>query len=451
MSQAMPRNAPSPRCCRMLVATEVRMCFIAGARGHMNISVAQKKVDGGEFAILCIGGFLLSIAYGVTFLIPMLVGQRGGNEAMAGLVISAATLSTVVLVILSGHIADVIGSPRAVAVSGLFLAASGLGFALFPSAGAGLMTVGLILGIGWGTFYTLGPILVAAIIEPEHRIKSFALLSGSMMSGIGAGPIVGRIATGLSLPIETAFALASFSSLIGGALYFWLHVRLTGAGKIVPHVNKISFSAARQVVASPAIYSIVMVGVGGAIFGGLSSFQTSYAKAHGFDYSLFFFGFMSAAISGRLFLAKHVVKQDPFHSLLVLTSLTLASIILFLFMPSNPLAYLGTAAMLGVGYGLTYSVINGLAANEAPAGLMPQSLLLFALAYFIGVFGFPLIAGKLIVSSGIQTMLHALLSLAVVNSAIVLFRVARRAGARPETKRASCSVSNNRLHKGTPK
>ncbi|RUM25122.1 MFS transporter [Rhizobium vallis] len=393
----------------------------------MSDAIAEQRVDGGEFAVLCIGGFLLSIAYGVTFLIPVLVGQRGGDEALAGLIISAATVSTVILVILSGHIADAIGSARAVAVSGLFLAASGLGFATVPSAGLSLMTVGFILGIGWGMFYALGPLLVAAIIEPEHRIRFFALLSGSMMSGIGAGPIIGRIAAAWSMPIETAFLFAFLSSLAGGGLYFLLHIKLTNAGKIVPHVNKISFGMARQVIASRAMYSIVMVGIGGAMFGGLSSFQTSYAKAHGFDYSLFFIGFMSAAILSRLFLAGYVVKKDPFYSLLVLTSLTLASILLFLTLTSSQLAYLGGAAMLGLGYGLTYSVINGLAANEAPAGLMPQSLLLFSLAYIIGVFGFPLLAGNLIVSSGVQTMLYVVLLLAVVNLAIVLFRVAYRA------------------------
>ncbi|PDS34783.1 MFS transporter [Rhizobium anhuiense] len=393
----------------------------------MSDSMARKKVDGGEFAVLCIGGFLLSIAYGVTFLIPVLVGQRGGDEALAGLIISAATVSTVILVILSGHIADAIGSARAVAVSGLFLAASALGFAIIPSAGLSLMIVGFILGIGWGAFYTLGPILVAAIVEPVHRIRFFALLSGSMMSGIGAGPIIGRIATGWSMPIETAFVFAFLSSLAGGALYFLLHIRLTKAGKILPHVNKISFGATREVIASPAIYSIVMVGIGGAMFGGLSSFQTSYAKAHGFDYSLFFIGFMSAAILSRLFVAGYVVKKDPLYSLLILTSLTLASILLFLMLTSSQLAYLGGTAMLGLGYGLTYSVINGLAANEAPAGLMPQSLLLFSLAYIIGVFGFPLIAGNLIVSSGVQTMLYVVFLLAVLNFAIVLFRIAQRA------------------------
>lgn len=101
----------------------------------MSDSVAAQKVDGGEFAVLCIGGFLLSIAYGVTFLIPVLVGERGGDEALAGLIISAATVSTVLLVILSGHIANAIGSARAVAVSGLFLPRQRSGSSWFPQLG----------------------------------------------------------------------------------------------------------------------------------------------------------------------------------------------------------------------------------------------------------------------------------------------------------------------------
>ncbi len=398
----------------------------------MTDAASPPRVASGEFAILCLGGYLLSIAYGVTFLIPILVDQRGGNEAMAGLIISAATLSTVLLVILSGHISDILGSARAVAVSALFLAASGLGFALLPSAGLGLILMGFVLGIGWGTWYTLGPILVAAIIEPARRVKFFALLSGSMMTGIGTGPIIGRIATEMSLPVESAFVVAAIASLIGGALYLWLHRRLINTGKIVPQVSRISLRATREVAGSRAIYSIVMVGIGGAIFGGLSTFQTSYAAHYGFDYSLFFIGFMLAAILCRMLLAGYVVQKDPFYSLLVLTSLTLISIILFMTVTTSALVYFGTAMVLGVGYGLTYSVINGLAANEAPEGRMPQSLLLFSLSYFVGVFGFPLVAGNLIVSSGIEAMLSVVLALAIVSLAIVVFRTLHRLATKAE-------------------
>ena len=376
---------------------------------------------------MCLGGFLYSIAYGVTFLLPTLVKSYGGDEALAGLIISAATISTVTLVIFSGHIADTIGATRAVSISGLFLAMSGLGFALLPSNGHMIVFVGLVLGTGWGIYYTIGPILVATLIEAERRIKFLALLSGSMMAGIGAGPIIGRIATELSLPIELAFYCASLACVAGGLMYMWLHKKLKSRGSIVPNVSKITFRAVREITFSNSVYSIAMVGIGGAIFGGLSSFQTSYADQHGYDYSLFFIGFMSAVILCRLLLAGYVIKLDPFKTLVLLTSMTLLSIVLFIVVTNNSLIYLLTAVLLGTGYGLTYSVINGLAANEAPANRMPQALLLFSLSYFVGVFGFPLFAGNIIVTFGVDALLLVILVLAASSWAIVLYRFATKA------------------------
>jgi len=86
-------------------------------------------------------------------------------------------------------------------------------------------------------------------------------------------------------------------------------------------------------------------------------------------------------------------------------------------------SYVLAAVMLGVGYGLTYSVINGLAANEAPDGTTAQSLLLFSLSYFIGVFGFPLLAGKIIVEQGMATLLLTVLGVAVLNWLISVGRL----------------------------
>ncbi|MNS19001.1 Major Facilitator Superfamily protein [compost metagenome] len=174
---------------------------------------------------------------------------------------------------------------------------------------------------------------------------------------------------------------------------------------------------------SRAVFPIIMVGLGGCVFGGLSSFQTSYAAARSLDYSLFFLGFMSAAISSRMLIAGYVVKRDPLRASSLLSGLMLSSIVLFAFGVHGGFTYLLAAVLLGVGYGLTYSVINGLAANEAPAGTTSQALLLFSLAYFIGVFGFPLLAGKIIVEHGMATLLHTVLVVALMNWLITLGRL----------------------------
>lgn len=380
------------------------------------------------FSLFCFGGYLLSLSYGTTFLLAMLVSSRGGNEADAGLIISTAMLSTIASVILSGHLSDMIGAARAVGLSGMVLAASCLGFALLPGIGWGMLLCGFLLGIGWGVFYTLGPIIVAMIIEPARRIRFFALLSGSMMSGIGTGPILGRVATLLGWPLEATYLVAAGASLMGGAIFFSLHrsIKQIVAAHGANPVSRLSFGSVLRVLRAKAVFPIIMVGLGGAVFGGLSSFQTSYSGGRGLDFSLFFIGFMSAAIFCRLVLSGIVTRRNPYLASAILTLLMVLSVLMLQFGVSGAASYLVAAIVLGIGYGLTYSVINGLAANEAPAGETPQSLLLFSLSYFIGVFGYPLLAGKLIVNHGISALLAATLLIALANWAIAMGRLIPR-------------------------
>ena len=379
------------------------------------------------FALFCLASFLLSLSYGSTFLLSLLIHARGGNEHDAGSVICAAMLSTFVAVLLSGHLADALGAARAVAGMGVLLVVACLGFALMPGFGEGLMLFGFSLGLGWGVFYTLGPIIVAMLVEPRQRAKYFALLSGSMMSGIGAGPLLGRAANALDLPLTSAFYIAALASLVG-VLVFWQLGTALKRHAMAP-VSKISWGACCRVLSSRAVFAIVMVGLGGCVFGGLSSFQTSYAAAHGLDYSLFFTGFVSAAISSRLLIAGYVVKRDAYVSACVLSGVMLGSILLFAFGVSGNASYLLAAVTLGVGYGLTYSVINGLVANEAPAGTTSQALLLFSLAYFVGVFGFPWLAGWIIVDFGLPALMLSVLAVALGNWLISLARLAWRQAA----------------------
>lgn len=380
---------------------------------------ASSPVSTKLFALFCLASFLLSLSYGSTFLLSLLIHARGGDEHDAGSVISTAMLSTFVAVMISGHLSDAWGAARTIAAMGLLLVLACLGFALMPGFGQGLRVFGLALGLGWGVFYTLGPIIVAMLVAPQQRAKYFALLSGSMMSGIGAGPLLGRAASALGLPLTTAFYIAALASLVG-VLVFW---RLSRHLKREAAVAKISWAATRQVLSSKAAFAIIMVGLGGCVFGGLSSFQTSYAAAHGLDYSLFFAGFLSAAITSRLLIAGWVVKRDAYAAACVLSGLMLLSVLMFGFTVSGPVSYLLAAVTLGVGYGLTYSVINGLVANEAPAGTTSQALLLFSLGYFVGVFGFPLLAGRIIVEYGLATLLLTIVAVALCNWLISVVRL----------------------------
>ncbi|MFI8397121.1 MFS transporter [Pseudomonas sp. Choline-02u-1] len=385
------------------------------------MSQATPAVSNKLFGLLCLASYLLSLSYGSTFLLSLLIAARGGNEHDAGHVISAAMLSTFVAVLACGHLSDLLGAARSIALFGLLLVAASLGFATTPGVGHWLLFFGLLLGLGWGVFYTLGPIIVASLVIPAQRAKYFALLSGSMMSGIGSGPLLGRAASALDLPVTAAFHLAALASLIGALLFWHLATKLKGTQ--VMTAAKITWRATTQVLSSRAVLPIIMVGLGGCVFGGLSSFQTSYAAARSLDYSLFFAGFTGAAICSRMLIAGYVVKRDPLRASCLLSGLMLASIALLTFGVDSSLSYLLAAVMLGVGYGLTYAVINGLAANQAPDGTTSQALLLFSLAYFIGVFGFPLLAGKIIVEQGLPALLLTVLGVALANWLVTVGRL----------------------------
>ncbi|MEH6443936.1 MAG: MFS transporter [Oceanospirillaceae bacterium] len=393
----------------------------------MSTQSSVKYVTGSIFSLFCLGGYFLAIAYGVTFLIPMLVEQSGGDAAVAGLVISSATISTVLFVVLCGHLTDYLGANLAVVLSSVLLAIASFGFAFSGGSITLMMLFGFILGIGWGVFYTLGPIILSSIIEPSKRVQYFALLSGCMMTGIGTGPLLGRMTSVLGASLEQAFIGAGVASLLGAALFMYIRHVLERSFNFEASSSRISATSVLEVVKSPARYALLMVGLGACIFSGLSSFQSSYAQSLGHDYSLFFIGFVVAVISCRLFVSGFIVKRDPLISLLILTALVSISLLMFLFLAENVYWYVLASVVLGIGYGLTYSVINGLAANQAPTRFISQSLLLFSLSYFVGVFGFPLIAGQLIVSAGMQAMLYVLLVISLVNHALCYYRLYKRA------------------------
>ena len=94
------------------------------------MSTATPPVSSKLFGLFCLASYLLSLSYGSTFLLSLLIGSRGGNEHDAGNVISAAMLSTFAAVIVSGHLSDLLGAARSVALFGVLLVVASLGFAL---------------------------------------------------------------------------------------------------------------------------------------------------------------------------------------------------------------------------------------------------------------------------------------------------------------------------------
>lgn len=55
-----------------------------------------------------------------------------------------------------------------------------------------------------------------------------------------------------------------------------------------------------------------------------------------------------------------------------------------------------------------------MAANDADPKLLSNTLQVFGLAYFVGIFGFPFVAGWIITESGMKVLLAIALVIAVI-------------------------------------
>ena len=96
------------------------------------------------------------------------------------------------------------------------------------------------------------------------------------------------------------------------------------------------------------------------------------------------------------------------------------SIVLFIFSGLGLPLYLLVAVLFGVGSGASYPILVAMTANDADEDLSAQTLQVFALTYFIGIFGFPLIAGWMIVEVGAVPLLWLVAIMAVIEASLAL-------------------------------
>ena len=62
-----------------------------------------------------------------------------------------------------------------ITLSGVLITLAGLFFGLARETGLFVQVAGLLLGAGWGLFYTLTPVVLNRVIHPHERIQYFTL------------------------------------------------------------------------------------------------------------------------------------------------------------------------------------------------------------------------------------------------------------------------------------
>lgn len=376
------------------------------------------------FILYFLAIFLQAGAYGLTFMLPRLFEAFGASEKTVGLMLAITAATTLFTVYFSGHLSDIFGRLRTLGVACLAIACALFLFAAVTSVGPGLICASVLLGFGWGLTYSLGPIVLTRLVKPDERVQSFALLSVFVMAGFGLSPVLASAMEASGLPVNDAFTLTALLCLVSAGLFFGLHhpVRNHTLNRAPEASSRITLATIGAVIRSRALVPVVMVCIGASVFAGMNNFQTVFADNRGLDYATFFLVYTVTVIIFRLVLVRYKGGSNPYFTIAILQYLMCVSVALFIFSDGSFILYIAVAVLFGLGYGVSYPILVAVTAMDALEDLGPQTLQLFALTYFIGIFGFPLIAGWLIVEIGTTPLLSFVAVIAAIEATMALRR-----------------------------
>ncbi len=376
------------------------------------------------FILYFIAIFLQAGAYGLTFMLPRLFDTFGASEKVVGVMLAITAVSTIVTVYFSGHLSDLFGRLRTLGGACLAISGALYLYGAVSSVGFALVMASTLLGFGWGLTYSLGPIVLTRLVKPTERVQSFALLSVFVMAGFGLSPVLASLLEKFGFSVRDAFFVTSALCILSAAVFFILHhpIKNHALNPAPEASSRLTLASLSQVLKSRARTPVAMVCIGASVFAGMNNFQTVFADDRGLNYATFFLIYTVTVIIFRLVLVKFKGGQNPYMTITILQYLMCASVVLFIFSGGSFALYVAVAVMFGLGYGVSYPILVAMAANDARDHLGPQTLQLFALTYFIGIFGFPLIAGWIIVEMGATPLLVLVALLAAVEATLALRR-----------------------------
>ncbi len=376
------------------------------------------------FILFFLAVFLQSGTYGLTFLLPELFSGFGSNEKDVGVMLLVTAAVTLITVYYSGHLSDVLGRMTTLGLSGYAITIALLLFANANGIGLAALIASCLIGFGWGLMYTLAPVALTRLVTADSRVQMFSLYAVFLMAGFGLSPVFASWLTTLGFEIKDAFTVVAVFCAISGSLFLILAkpARKHAVTDTPDNRSRLSISMVLNVVRTPAWLPITMVFIGASVFAGLNNFQTVIAASEGLRYADYFFVYTITTILCRVAFAKFKGGAAPYRVIGILQSIMCVSVLLFLSINGNQTVYLVCAVLFAIGYGASYPILAAMAANDAHENLVPQTLQLFALTYFIGIFGFPIVAGWLLVDFSIPTLLISVAVLAAIEAGMAFSR-----------------------------
>jgi MFS family permease len=373
--------------------------------------------------VLLFGGSLgISAAFGMLLLLPLYVQKLGGDEADFGIVMASATVTAALAIGLVIRYPEALRPNVVLALAILSYGLGAAGAALVRDSWLPLVGIGLLLGTAWAVVYAASPMVMSGMVTDRERATYFGYLTGTQQLGIGVGPVVAGILVEGNLGFRGTFLAAAVLCALATILVLAVGIFVPDARKSAfgsDAAQTVSFRASMgSILRSESVFWLVMILLFACLFTTLTSFQTTFARAQGLDFAVFYLSYTAAVILSRFGIAGFAARYDTRLVIAVSVSLMALSVGSFLFVGSNAVFYGLASASVGIGYGLALPAAQAQAVNVSEESIRQRVLPLAGLLFETMILAFPLLAGWVISGFGYGAVFVLLVFLCLVQAGL---------------------------------
>jgi MFS family permease len=193
----------------------------------------------------CFGGWSLDAmdANLYSFVIPTLIAAWGMSRGEAGMLATAALLSSSIGGWMTGIICDRIGRVRTLQLTVVWFAVF-TALSAFTNSYSELLVVRILQGIGFGGEWAAGALLIGEIIRPQHRGKGNGVVHSGWAVGWAAAALLYTFLFSV-LPPQHAWRVLFAAGLLPAAFVFFIRRFIEEPSSFVAVQRKYQQGAAR--------------------------------------------------------------------------------------------------------------------------------------------------------------------------------------------------------------
>lgn len=301
-----------------------------------------------------------------------------GNFAV-GLVIGAFAFTALAGRPLAGHVADVRGRRRVVAVGSLLGSLAGVLYFL-PGGLATLIVARLVLGAGEGMVFTAGATWVVDLAPPERRGRVIGLYGLAVWGGLSLGPPIGDALLRAS-SFDAVWAFAAIAPLLGALIALR-----------IPDPYRPSVQESRTLIARESVRPGITLALATVGYAAMASFIVLHLEANGSGHgAAAFTAFAATVVVTRLLGGDLPDRIGPLRCAAGAAAVEVLGLALIALADSLALALAGAVGM-GAAFALLYPSLSLIVVNSVSEARRGSALGTFTAFFDLGIgLGAPLV------------------------------------------------------------